>query len=59
MDSNVSNGKKLTNSQNKNFFTYEAVWKALQDLKSKRSYGFDNIPTIVLKDGADVLARRC
>ena len=57
LDPDVSNGKKLTDSENKNFFTYEAVRKALQDLKSKRSYGFDNIPTIVLKDGADVLAR--
>ena len=57
LDPNVRNSQKHTNSQNKNFFTYEAVLKALQELKSKRSYGFDNIPTVVLKDVADVLAR--
>jgi hypothetical protein len=38
------------------FFPYEKVLQTMVSLKSKKCHGYDNIPLIVLKDGAEVLA---
>ena len=38
------------------FFTYEKVLQTMKSLKSKKCYGYDNIPLMVLKDGAHILA---
>ena len=46
---------KLT-VENVNFFSYEKVLQAMTALKGKKCYRYDNIPLLVLKDGAEVLA---
>ena len=38
------------------FFSYERVFQTMQSLKNKKCYGYDNIPLMVLKDGAQILA---
>jgi hypothetical protein len=42
--------------ENVNFFSSEKVLQAMIALKGKKCYGFDNIPLLVLRDGAEVLA---
>ncbi len=42
--------------ENVNFFSFEKVLQAMIALKGKKCYGYDNIPLLVLKDGAEVLA---
>jgi hypothetical protein len=42
--------------ENVNFFTSEKVLQAMIALEGKKCYGYDNIPLLVLKDGAEVLA---
>ena len=41
---------------NEFFFPYEKVLQTMISLKSKKCHGYDNIPLMVLKDGAEVLA---
>jgi hypothetical protein len=38
------------------FFSYEKVLQTMVTLKSKKCYGYDTIPLLVLKDGAEILA---
>ena len=42
--------------ENEFFFSYEKVLQTMVSLKSKKCHGYDNIPLMVLKDGAEVLA---
>jgi len=42
--------------ENAYFFSYEKVLQTMVTLKSKKCYGYDNIPLLVLKDGAEILA---
>jgi hypothetical protein len=42
--------------ENVNFFSSEKVLQAMIALKGKKCYGYDNIPLLVLKDGAEILA---
>jgi hypothetical protein len=42
--------------ENEPFFTYPKVLQTMLSLKSKKCYGYDNVPLLVLKDGAEVLA---
>ena len=38
------------------FFTYERVLQIMMSLKNKKCHGYDSVPLLVLKDGAEVLA---
>jgi len=49
-------GRKKITVNCEAFFTYEKILKTMQSLKSKKCYGYDNIPLLVLKDGAQILA---
>jgi hypothetical protein len=42
--------------RNFNFFSYDKVLQTMVTLKSKKCHGYNNIPWLVLKDGAEVLA---
>jgi exonuclease III len=53
---NINNGQLQERAPDKNFFTLQAVKEAMNNLKDKTCYGFDNIPVRILKDGAEVLA---
>ena len=55
IDINIYNGERVIVDVNKNFFTKELVQSVMEDLKEKNSYGFDNIPQRILKEGASVL----
>ena len=57
IDQDVFNGSKMVDATSENFFTYENVTKAMQSLKDKSSYGLDNIPVKVLRDGYEILSR--
>ena len=56
IDSQTNEGETVVTSTTKNFFSYENVRKELELLRDKPSYGFDNIPVKLLKDGAEILA---
>jgi hypothetical protein len=47
--------KKLT-VMSEFFFSYNQVLQTMNSLKNKKCHGYDNIPLVVLKDGAEVLA---
>jgi hypothetical protein len=47
--------RKLT-VENAFFFSHKKVLQTMMSLKSKKCHGYDNIPLLVLKDGAEVLA---
>jgi hypothetical protein len=49
-------GTNKVTVENANFFSYEKVLQTMITLKSKKCFGYDNIPLLVLKDGAEVLA---
>ena len=53
----VFNGSNKVTANCENFFTAESVLKAMLDMKSKSSYGFDNIPVRILKDGSAILVK--
>ena len=53
----VFNGTKKTNAEPENFFTEENVMTVMKNLKDKSSYGPDNIPVKVLKDGYTILRK--
>ena len=57
IDLEVFNGSKKVTANCENIFTVEKVLKAMQDMKSKSSYGFDNIPARILKDGSEILVK--
>jgi hypothetical protein len=56
IDPQINNGDRLIASTSNNFFSYEKVKKELETLRDKPSYGFDNVPVKLLKDGAEILA---
>jgi len=41
---------------NGSFFSYNNVLQTMVSLKNKKCHGYDNIPLVVLKDGAKILA---
>ena len=53
----VYNGEQKETSENVPFFVLENVIRIMKKLKDKKSYGFDNIPVKVLRDGVRWLAR--
>jgi len=53
---NINNGQLQERAPDKNFFTLQAVKEAMNILKDKTCYSFDNIPVRILKDGAEMLA---
>ena len=53
----VFNGSKKVDVASENSFTEENVLRAMKNLKNKSSYGFDNIPVKVLRDGCDILVK--
>ncbi len=56
IDPQTNNGETLITTTPKNFFSYENVRRELEMLRDKPSYGFDNVPVKLLKDGAEILA---
>ena len=55
IDSNVYNGKRIVNAEDKMFMTSEDVRECIMSLKPKNSEGFDRIPQRILLDGVEVL----
>ncbi len=53
---NINNGKLQERAPDKNFFTLQVVKEAMNNLKDRTCYDFDNIPVRILKDGAEILA---
>jgi hypothetical protein len=53
---NPDYGVKRLTVRSEFFFSYNQVLQTMNSLKSKKCYGYDNVPLIVLKDGAEVLA---
>ena len=49
-------GVKRLDIGNECFFTKEKVLEVMRTLKSKKCHGYDNVPLLVLKDGAEILA---
>ena len=49
-------GEKLVNTSITPFFSYGAVLHTMKTLKGKKCFGYDNVPLLVLRDGAEVLA---
>jgi hypothetical protein len=49
-------GVNKVHVENEPFFTYTKVLKTMLSMKSKKCHGYDNVPLLVLKDGAEVLA---
>jgi hypothetical protein len=49
-------GTNKVTIENANFFSFEKVLQTMITLKSKKCFGYDNIPLLVLKYGAEVLA---
>ena len=57
VDPKVYNGTRKVNVSSENFFTEEKVLNAMENLKNKSSYGFDNIPVKILRDGCTFLVK--
>lgn len=57
IDQNVFNGSKKVDVAAQNFFTEENVRNAFVNLKDKSSYGIDNIPVKILRDGCEYLLK--
>jgi hypothetical protein len=53
---NPDYGTNKVTVTNEFFFSYNQVLQTMNSLKSKKCYGYNNVPLLVLKDGADVLA---
>jgi hypothetical protein len=53
----VYNGQTRTEAGNENVFSQDLVEDIMTNLKTKNSYGYDNIPMRVLRDGAVHLAK--
>ena len=53
----VYNGQIRTEAGNENVFSQDLVEDIMTNLKAKNSYGYDNIPMRVLRDGAVHLAK--
>ena len=52
----IYNGKqKIYGNHEANWITEEKVKKILENLPTKRCYGYDRVPLVFLKDGAEVL----
>ena len=49
-------GSKRMTVENAFFFSHKKVLQTMMSLKSKKCHGYDNIPLLVLKDGAELLA---
>ena len=54
---NVYNGEQKKTEPSESFVIQDLVTKIVSNLKEKSSYGFDNIPMRVLKDGVNYLAK--
>jgi hypothetical protein len=53
----IYNGqRKIFGSYEENWITVEKVKKVLESLPAKRCYGYDRVPLVFLRDGADILA---
>ena len=53
---NPDYGTKKVTVTNEFFFSYNQVLQTMNSLKSKKCYGYDNVPLLVLIDGAEVFA---
>ena len=53
----VYNGQTRTEAGNENVFSQDLVEDIMTNLKTKNSYGYDNIPMRVLRDGAGHLEK--
>ena len=53
---NIEQGRRKVNEVEKNFITQESVLRCMLSLKSKKCYGYDRIPLVVIKDGASILS---
>jgi len=52
----VYNGQTRTEAEDESVFSQDLVVELMTNLKTKNSYGYDNSPMRVLKDGAAHLA---
>ncbi len=50
-----NNGQRVINKGNENFFTETLVKTTMENLKEKNSFGFDNVPQQILRDGVSIL----
>jgi len=50
-------GQTRTEAEDENVFSQDLMEEIMTNLKTKNSYGYDNIPMRVLKDGAAHLAK--
>ena len=50
------NGINKVTAGDEFFFAHEKVLETMKSLKSKRCHVYDNVPLLVLKDGAEILA---
>ena len=57
IDQNIYNGSKKVIAASEYLFTLDNVVKTMQNLKDKSSYGVDNIPVKILRDGCEILAK--
>jgi len=54
---NCYNGTLKPKTPNKNFFTHELVYKILRETKKSQCAGFDRVPMVYYRDGAEVLSK--
>jgi hypothetical protein len=57
IEDEIYNGQRRVEAEDEDIFTLEHVRNILSEIKPKNSYGYDNIPMRILKDGATQLAR--
>ena len=55
IESIINNGQRVVNEGNQNFFTEILVKTTMENLKEKNSFGFDNVPQRILRDGVSIL----
>ncbi len=57
IEPDIYNGGRVVVAEEQNIFTIELVSRIMDQTKTKSSYGFDNIPMRILKEGAIHLAK--
>ncbi len=57
IEPDIYNGGRVVEAEEQNIFTIELVSRIMDQTKTKSSYGFDNIPMRILKEGAIHLAK--